>query len=121
MRLIVSSIVSSTGHCIEHLVSITGSISETRREAGISVGVYAVDDEIGSDHLPALALAAWPTSADSRRRRHLPENMPALGMAAPSCRLLPHAMCHLARRAATQEWFFLKIFSQVVFFAISLV
>jgi hypothetical protein len=44
----ISSVVSSTGYCIEHLVSITCSIYETRREARTSVGVYAVYDEIGS-------------------------------------------------------------------------
>jgi hypothetical protein len=44
----ISSVVSSTGHPIEHLVTIISSIFETRLETGTSVGVYADDDELGS-------------------------------------------------------------------------
>jgi hypothetical protein len=44
----VESTMSTTGHSIEHLVSITGSISERTSEAGTSVGVFAADDELGS-------------------------------------------------------------------------
>jgi hypothetical protein len=43
----ISSVLSSTGHSIEHLVTIISSISETRLEIGTSVGVYAADDELG--------------------------------------------------------------------------
>jgi hypothetical protein len=44
----ISSVVSSTGHSIKHLVTVISSISETRLETGTSVGVYADDDELGS-------------------------------------------------------------------------
>jgi hypothetical protein len=39
--------------------------------------------------LPAPAQVVWSASSNVRRRRHLPANMPALGMAAPPCHRWP--------------------------------
>jgi hypothetical protein len=43
----------------------------------------------GHVDMPETAEAAGPTCPNGDRRRHLPPNMPALGMAAPPCRRWP--------------------------------